>query len=135
VVATTYPDLAVDDTDRLKRQKLMAEANRAYEIGDEEKLRTILEQFESSPEAVAGEGTGVELVKVIRRIAQAKRRLSEIESELNEIMKSDLAVLKTRVDEGSKLGRDILAEMVSRVNMRINERQVQLRKIHERMPK
>jgi hypothetical protein len=135
VARRIHPDLAVDDADRLKRQKLMAEANRAYEDGNEQKLRAILEQYESSPEAVSGQGTGAELVRVIRKIAQTKRRLSEIELELNELMKCDLALLKKKVDEGSQHGRDILAEMASSVNMKINEREAELSKIRERTTK
>ena len=42
---------------------------------DEAKLRTILEEYESSPESVFGQGAGVELVRVIGKIAQVKRKL------------------------------------------------------------
>ncbi|HEY6386179.1 MAG TPA: hypothetical protein VIX91_10895, partial [Candidatus Acidoferrum sp.] len=52
VAKRIHPDLAVDDADRAKRQKLMAEANLAYENGEEAKLRAILEEYESSPESV-----------------------------------------------------------------------------------
>jgi hypothetical protein len=47
----------------------MAEANRAYEEGDEERLRVILQEWEGSPESVKGDGPGAELVRVIRKIA------------------------------------------------------------------
>src|SRR5208283_936332 len=110
VARRIHPDLAVDDADRAKRQKLMAEANRAYENGDEAKLRAILEEYESSPEAVFGEGTGVDLVRVIRKIAQVKRRLVEIQAETDQIRTSDLFELRKKVDEGTKQGRDVLNE-------------------------
>ncbi len=127
-----HPDLAVDETDRIKRQRLMAEANRAYENGDEGRLRAILEEYESSPEAVFGEGTAVELVRVIRKIAQVKRRLTEIEAEQRKAMMSDLFELKKKVDEGTKQGRDVLNEMASAIQSQIAKRQADCVKIRER---
>jgi DnaJ-domain-containing protein 1 len=132
VARRIHPDLAVDETDRTKRQSLMAEANRAYENGDEARLRAILEEYESSPEAVFGEGTAVELVRVIRKIAQVKRRLAEIQSETDQIRASDLFELKKKVDEGTKQGRDILNEMATAIQSQIAQRQAELRDTRER---
>ena len=80
----------------------MAEANEAYERGDEAQLAKILTEYEHSPEAVKGEGPGAELVRVIRRISQARSRLSEIEAELQQLLRSDLYQLKSRLDEAQK---------------------------------
>lgn len=121
-----HPDLAADNADRARRQKLMAEANLAYEEGDEARLRAILEEYESSPETVVGDGTGAELVRVIRKIAQVKRRLAEIDEQAKKIMKTDLFELKQKVDEGSKEGRDVLNEMAVAVNVRIDEAKLTL---------
>jgi hypothetical protein len=132
VAKRIHPDLAVDQIDRALRQRLMAEANQAYENGDEERLRAILEEYEISPETVFGDGTGAELVKVIRKVAQVKRRLGEIDAEFQKAKQSELFELKNRVDEGTKLGRDILGDMVASVNSRIGERRSELRKVQER---
>jgi hypothetical protein len=126
VAGRIHPDLAVDDADRAKRQKLMAEANHAYENGDEAKLRAILEEYESSPEAVLGQGTGVDLVRTIRKIAQVKRRLFQIQKEMEQIRASDPFELKKKVDEGTKDGRDILKEMASAIQSQIDSRQAEL---------
>src|SRR5215467_11180724 len=122
VARRIHPDLAVDDADRARRQRLMAEANRAYENGDENCLRAILEEYESSPESVIGEGTGADLIRVIRKIAQVRRRLATIEIETNKITSSELFELKKKVDEGTSQGRDILNEMLCSVNSRISQR-------------
>ena len=127
-----HPDLAVDDADRAKRQRLMADANRAYENGDEPRLRAILEEYESSPDSVFGHGTGVELVRVIRKIAQVKRRLAEIQSETDQIRASDLFELNKKVAEGAMQGRDVLNEMASAIQSQIAERQAELRNTRER---
>jgi hypothetical protein len=97
----------------------MAEANQAYEQGDEAQLAKILTVYEHSPEAVKGEGPGAELVRVIRRISQARSRLSEIEAELQQLLRSDLFQLKSRLDEAQQHGRDLLKAMIEKVDEQI----------------
>jgi hypothetical protein len=119
VAKRIHPDLTSDREDRVKRQQLMAEANEAYERGDEAQLGKILNEYECSPEAVQGEGPGAELVRVIRRISQARGRLAEIEAEMQEALRSDLHQLKSHLDEAKKHGRDVLKEMVAKVDDQI----------------
>lgn len=119
VAKRIHPDLTSDRKDRAKRQQLMAEANEAYERGDEARLNKIFTEYEWSPDAVQGEGPGAELIRVIRRISQARGRLAEIEAELQELLRSDLYQLKVRVDEAQSHGRDVLQEMISKVDDQI----------------
>ena len=119
VAKRIHPDLTSDREDRAKRQILMAEANEAYERGDEAQLSQILHEYECSPEAVQGEGAGAELIRVIRRISQARSRLAEIEAELQDLLRSDLSQLKTRIEEAQGGGRDVLKEMVEKVEDQI----------------
>ena len=119
VARRIHPDLTSDRDDRARRQQLMAEANQAYERGDEKRLAAIVAEYECSPESVKGEGPGVELVRVIRRVSQARSRLAEIESEMNLLMRSDLYQLKTRVEEAEKNGHNVLKEMIARVDQQI----------------
>ena len=51
-----------------------------------------------------GEGAGAELIRVIRRISQARGRLAEIEAELQELLRSDLYQLKARWTRRSSMG-------------------------------
>jgi len=119
VAKRIHPDLTSDREDRSKRQELMAQANEAYEQGDEARLVNILAGYECSPEAVKGEGPGAELVRVIRRISQARNRLSEIEAEMQEMLRSDVHQLKSRLDEAETTGRDLLKEMAGKVGEQI----------------
>ena len=119
VAKRVHPDLTSDRADRAKRQQLMAEANEAYERGDETRLRKIFAEYAWSAEAVQGEGPGAELIRVIRRISQARGRLAEIEAELQELLRSDLYQLKVRLDEAQSHGRDVLKEMVQKVEDQI----------------
>lgn len=127
VAKRIHPDLTSNREDRSKRQLLMVEANEAYERGDEAKLTRILTNYEFSPEAVEGEGAGAELIRVIRRISQARSRLAELEAELQELMRSDLYQLKSRTDEAEKSGRHILKEMIRNVNEQIAQAKQSLR--------
>jgi len=119
VAKRIHPDLTSDREDRAKRQQLMAEANQAYEQGDETQLVKILNEYECGPESVKGEGAGAELVRVIRRLSQARGRLAEIEAELQQLVRSDLYQLHERVDEAEKHGRDVLHEMSAKVDEQI----------------
>jgi hypothetical protein len=115
VAKRIHPDLATTDTARARRQKLMAEANLAYENGDEAKLQSILADWESSPDTVEGEGVGAELIRVIHKIAQIQRRLSEIDAEIRQLSASDLYQLSAKANEAENHGRDLLKEMASQV--------------------
>lgn len=114
-----HPDLAVDEKERLRRQKLMAEANSAYAEGDEAKLLAILEDWKNSPESVQGIGTAADLVRAIRKLSQIKRRLKTIANEIAKLKVSDLYELKMKYDKAQKEGRNLLAELASQVNERI----------------
>jgi len=133
VAKRIHPDLTSDRKDRSKRQHLMAEANRAYECGDQERLVKILTEYEHSPEAVEGEGPGAELIRVIRRVSQARSRLAEIEAETQELLRSDLHQLKLRVDEAEKSGHDILQQMIAKVDQQIAAAQQALERKQERL--
>jgi len=120
VAKQIHPDLATNDADRARREKLMAEVNLAYENGDEAKLQSILADWESSPDTVEGKGVGAELIRVIRKIAQIQKRLSEIESEIQELNPSDLYQLMAKAREAEKQSRDLLKEMASQIETQIN---------------
>jgi hypothetical protein len=120
VAKRVHPDLATDDADRHKRERLMADANRAYGQGDADALRKILEEQESSPESVQGAGAASDLVRVIRQIKQISNRLTQIQRELGSLIDSDMARLKVKVDAASAQGHDLLAEMALDVKLRID---------------
>jgi hypothetical protein len=120
VAKRVHPDLATDEADRAQRERLMAEANRAYQRGDVDALRRILEEYESSPESVQGTGVAADLVRVIRQIKQLRKRLVQIELEITSLGASDLARLKVKAEEVSNQGRNLLAEMAQEVKRRID---------------
>ena len=129
VAKSIHPDLAVDEKERVRRQKSMADAKRAYEQGDEAQLRAILAEWQSSPESVKGEGTATELVRVIRKIDQIQKRLHAIETEIRELKESHLFELKTETEVAEEEGRDLLAEIASKLDADIALARKRLAKI------
>jgi hypothetical protein len=97
----------------------MAEANRAYEAGDPETLRRILNEYEEGADAVEGEGIGAELVRIIRQISLAKSRVSAIEQELAILRQSEIALLKKQAEDRGQEGGDLLAELATVVREQI----------------
>ena len=98
----------------------MAEANHAYEAGDAESLKRILDEYEDGAEAVKGEGIGAELIRIIRQISLAKTRLSAIEQELATRRNSEIALLKKQAEQVQQEGRDLLAELAAAVREQID---------------
>ncbi len=115
VAKVIHPDLASDDHGRDRRHSLMIEANRAYALGDEERLRSILHAWERSPEAVQGSGDEATRLRLARRIAQIEEQLEGFDGDLAELRESPLWKLKVMVDEASSRGKDLVGDMVKRL--------------------
>jgi hypothetical protein len=115
VAKAIHPDLARDEHARGRRHALMIEANRAYALGDEEQLRSILQAWESGPEAVQGNDRDAMRERLVRRIAQVEAELNAHAAERALLHESALWKLKAMVDEASARGEDLIAEMKRRL--------------------
>ena len=115
VARTIPPDLAEDEAARDRRHALMVEANRAYALGDEERLRWILQAWERSPEAVQGSDAEAARLRLERRIAQLEEQLAAWSGELASLKDSPIGKLKAMVDDAAAGGKDLVADMVRRL--------------------
>ena len=115
VAKAIHPDLTQDAEARDRRHSLMIEANRAYAIGDEEQLRSILQAWERSPEAVQGSDQDAMRLRLTRRIAQIEDELTRLAGDLAEMQASSLWKLKAMVDEEAAKGKDLIKDMVRRL--------------------
>jgi len=115
VAKAIHPDRAGDDDARGRRHSLMIEANRAYALGDEEQLRSILLAWERSPDAVEGTGEEAMRLRLLRRVAQIEEYLGQLDAELAALQESSLWQLKAMVDEEAAKGKDLIADMVRRL--------------------
>jgi hypothetical protein len=116
-----HPDLATDEAEKARRERFMVELNKAYADGDEERVRAILREWEASPESVKGEGTGADLVRTIRKIAQVEGRLRAIRAEIDRLRTSELFELRAKAQQAITENRDLLAEMCSHLDNQITE--------------
>ena len=124
-----HPDLTTDEEDRAPRNKAMVELLKAFEECDEERVRQILDEWRSSPEHIHGDDTAAQLVRVIREIAQARKRLEAIKAEVGELTQNELARVKKQVEEASTRGQDLLAEIAGRLDARIKQAWTQLKQV------
>lgn len=115
VAKAVHPDLASDACARERRHALMVEANRAYAVGDEEQLRWILQAWERSPEAVQGSDSGAMQLRLVRRVAQLEEQLLMLAEDLEALKASPLWKLKAMVDEAATKGKDLVRDMVARL--------------------
>ena len=115
VAKAIHPDLARDDHTRDRRHTLMIEANRAYALGDEERLRRVLQAWEGSPEAVEGDDPEAARLRLVRRIAQIEAELEASAGDLAELKESPLWKLKVMVDEAAARGKDLVTDMARRL--------------------
>jgi hypothetical protein len=125
-VKLIHPDLATTEQERQRRTELMALVNLAYERGDQKAIEKIIEEFGEDPEAVVGEDTASRIVKAIRRIAQLRRRLDEVQQEIEAVKKSEIFQLKQTVDKAEATGSDPLADLAKQLFAEISERQIRL---------
>src|SRR3972149_4374935 len=105
-----------NNTEKEFHTRLMAEVNDAYANGDIERLRQILQEWESSPESVKGEGIAVDLVRMIRSISQIKGRLKTIEREIETIKETEMHKMMMQVQEAEESGRDLLNELADKID-------------------
>ena len=115
VAKAIHPDLARDEAARDRRHTLMIEANRAYALGDEEQLRSILEAWERSPDAVQGNDHEAIRLRLVRRIAQIEEELELIDGDLAALNDSPLWKLKAMVDEAAAEGKNLVRDMIGRL--------------------
>ncbi len=126
-VKLMHPDLAISDHERQRRTKLMAALNLAYEKGDLREMERLVVEFGHDPEAIVGEDVASRIVKTIRRIAQLRRRLVELEWELAVYQKSEAFQLRQTVEAAEVTGADPLNDLAQQLTSEISQREVELK--------
>lgn len=116
-----HPDRAQDDQDRNWRTQLMTEANRAYRNSDAEALQEIFALWQegegrapspASRNAAAPSG-------LMAQVAGVRRRVAEIETELNRLYGSRLYELFAAANVARRQGRDLLQELADKLDLQI----------------
>jgi hypothetical protein len=121
-VKLMHPDLATTEHERQRRTELMALVNLAYERGDQKAIEKLIEEYGQDPEAIVGEDVGSRVVKVIRRIAQLRRRLGEVQQEVEAHQKTELFTLRQTIEKAEAIGDDPLGDLARQLTQLIIER-------------
>ncbi len=116
VAKLIHPDLAPDADARDRRHSLMIEANKAYALGDEQQMRAILDAWERGPDVVQGTDDEAVRLRLMRRLAQIEEHLDALAAALAALQESSLWKLKTMVDDEAAKGKDLIQDMVRRLN-------------------
>jgi hypothetical protein len=116
-----HPDLSSCPQERQHRHQLMVEINRAYETGAEDRLQELLEAGEGMEKIELAGAMSTEMILLVRRIAEAKQRLAQIESDIEEATASEIYKLKLRVENSEAMGIDLFADLVSQVDRQIKK--------------
>ncbi len=120
VAKAVHPDLAADETERLRRQDLMALANEAYQTGNRQVLIDLLSEWEQAPVSYGTElDIALELVRVIRQLAAIQQNIHAVIRQTHELMQTDIYIFKLQVDDAMADGVDLLAEMAAAADLDI----------------
>jgi hypothetical protein len=130
-VKLMHPDLAVTDHGQRRRTELMAAVNLAYERGDQGAIVRAMEEFGQDPEWIVGEDIGSRIVKAVRRNAQLRRRLDEIQREMNELCESEVFQLKQNTEEAEAKGGYPLSDLAYQLKQEIASRATRLAAMRE----
>ena len=132
-----HPDRATTEPERLRRHGLMIKLNLAYERGDQQAIENLVLEFIQDPvmqeiedpELIADQGVELRVLTTIRRTGQLRRRMDEIQEELQEKTQSDIFKLKITIERAELRGGDPLGDLAEQLLQELAERRIRLEEI------
>ena len=133
-----HPDRATTEPERLRRHGLMIKVNLAYERGDQQAIEKLVLEFIQDPamqeeiedpELIADQGVELKILKTIRRTGQLRRRMDEIQQELQEKRQSDIYKLKATIERAELRGGDPMGDLAEQLLQELSERRIRLEEI------
>ena len=121
-----HPDRATNEPERLRRTALMAQVNLAYERGDQKAIEKLVSEYGQDPEAITGGDVASRIVKSIRRIAQLRRRMGEVQQQIDAMQQAEIFHLKQTIEETEAMGGDPLGDLAKQLMQELSERKIQL---------
>ena len=126
-----HPDRATNEPERLRRTALMAQVNIAYERGDLQAIEKLVAEYGQDPEAITGGDIASRIVKVIRRIAQLRRRMGEIQQEIDSQESQEIYQLKKTIEETEAMAGDPLGDLAKQLMQIISEREITIQMLSQ----
>ncbi len=124
-----HPDRALNEEDRLLRDRLMADINKAYESGDADAILEITEKYRDRLSSDDTEDIGTRLVRVIRLIAKTRDRIASLDRAIDELRVSEWYKLKVDIEARESEGEDPLAQLAEKIQTDILAEQTRLREL------
>ena len=121
-----HPDRATSEPERLRRTELMAQVNLAYERGDQKAIEKLVSEYGQDPEAITGGDVASRIVKSIRRIAQLRRRMGEVQQQIDAMQHTEIFQLKQTIEETETMGGDPLGDLAQQLLQELSEWKIQL---------
>lgn len=118
-----HPDRGEDSEDRSRRHEFMSEASRAYRNKDHRRLQWLLEHWLASPRLAPGRDHSSRIARTNQKIAWARYRTQEMNHLIAELHSSSLAEMRRECDVAAAEGRNLVAEMRTRVMRDIEKAQ------------
>lgn len=115
-----HPDLAETPEEQERRTMFMAEANRAYQLGDAEALQRILEDFDCAGDVQPGQARGAELLRLIGQLRDGRARLAEVNREDERLRSTEVFRLRRDIADAEPHGRDLLGEIAYTIRGQIS---------------
>jgi chromosome segregation ATPase len=121
-----HPDRATSEPERLRRTALMAQVNLAYERGDQQAIEKLVAEYGQDPEAITGGDVASRIVKAIRRIAQLRRRMGEVQQQMDAMCQTEIFQLQQTIEETEAMGGNPLEELAMQLMQELSERKIRL---------
>lgn len=121
LVQQAHPDLVRDEDHRRLRNEFMVRVILAYGEGDESTFEAFSDEWSLINGPIEEENIGDKLVRVIRRIADVRRRMNEIDTETGELKNSDDYSMVMQAEETRANGKDMVAEHVAQMDEHVAE--------------
>ena len=126
VAKRIHPDFANDEAEQKHFTLLMTRANQAYSRGDAETLQRMLDDHLEVNAAVADEGDGVTLLRLVRQVQHAERDIAALDRECHTLLSSEIGQLYSSAEAAAREDRDLLAELAASLRQRIVDAQYRL---------
>lgn len=130
---TIHPDLATCEEERSHRETLMKDLNDAYSRNDLNKIVEVSVAWEESVWAIQIPGSVGELVRVIRKIANIREKMKQIDIDLEELRIGTDYKLWRQIEDLAANGVDWWQERIDEIEDEIAENEEALSKIKRKI--
>jgi hypothetical protein len=107
------------------------EVNRACEHDGQKAIGKLIAEYGQDPEPIAGADVASRLVKGISRIAQLRRRMAEVQLELDSLPQNEVFELKLVTEGAETIGGDPLGHLACQLLQALSERRIRLETIRQ----